>query len=462
MRTRPPGPQHPRPRRERAGEVVVEVDRVRGDQVVGAGEGRAERLVDVLQPPLLPQEAQAAERDALVRGEPLDGDAQELRRAVDDHHPDLAVEDAQPQAVEEDPRSARVVHQHLALPQIGGELLDRGVEVPVPAVVLDRVVVEPELVDRLLDPLLVGYPLEVGRPGEHEARLGRRVGDRAAERRVRARSSCGDGALRQPAPAARRGDPEVGVGGVRGGDRAPCVLLALAGVDQTEVELGRGLEPEAPERCEERLVTGARRHRHVDPGDRPFEAGRERVREVGHAAEVGRHRARARLVVAGAEVEAELDGRGHDAADAEEPLEDPAPDVRETRRHVAFEHAELEVRVPLQRQLVVGDLLEDPCEVGEHRPLVRGLDHGLVLERDEGAHGRERCRQRDLEPAAARHDAVALERGEDAKRGHGRLGVAELLELEVRAPRRRGGVAGGAGHGTSAAPAAPPRTTTGS
>src|SRR5580765_6765825 len=123
------------------------------------------------------------ERDALVVAEALERHPQELRRAVDDHQPDLAVEDPQEQPVKEDPRSAGVVDHDVPVAEDARELFDRRVEVAVPAVVLDRVVLEPEAVDGPADPVLVGNTRDAFGPGEARALATR--GDGPAVARMR-------------------------------------------------------------------------------------------------------------------------------------------------------------------------------------------------------------------------------------------------------------------------------------
>ena len=86
------------------------------------------------------------------------------------------------------------------------------------------------------------------------------------------------------------------------------------------------------------------------------------------------------LVVPGAEVEPELDLGRDEPPDPQQPLEHARAHVGERRRHVALEHPELEVRVPLDRELVVRDLGRDPRELAPHRPLVGGLDRRLIVD----------------------------------------------------------------------------------
>ncbi len=74
--------------------------------------------------------------------------------------PDLGVEHAQFEPVEEDPGAARVVDQDVAVAEQVRQLLDRRVEVAVPAVAIDAVVRGAEVIDRLGGPVVIGY----GRP----------------------------------------------------------------------------------------------------------------------------------------------------------------------------------------------------------------------------------------------------------------------------------------------------------
>ena len=100
----------------------------------------------------------------------------------------------------------------------------------------------------------------------------------------------------------------------------------------------------------------------------------------------------------------------------------------EPRRHHAVEHGELEVGVPLDGQLVVGDGVEDGLQLVDDARLVERLDAALVLRRDERGDRRERCRQRDLEPAVGGDLSVPLALGEALEGRHRRLGVAEVTE----------------------------------
>ena len=115
-----------------------------------------------------------SQADVRVVAELLHGDAKELRRAVDDHHSGLGAEQAQLQPIDEDPGAARVVDDDVAVGEEVGELLDRRVEVAVPAVLLDVVVRRAERVDLLGGPRLVGDPCPARRPGER-ARPRRRL-----------------------------------------------------------------------------------------------------------------------------------------------------------------------------------------------------------------------------------------------------------------------------------------------
>ena len=141
------------------------MDRVRrGDGVDAALEQRRlDRLLHGLEPPLVLQVADQPERDPLVAAELVERDAEELRRRVDDQDPDVGVELGE-QPLGEDPGAAGVVEQEVARTESLRQALDRRVEVPVPAVILDGVVRERERLRRLLDPVVVGNAPEAGGP----------------------------------------------------------------------------------------------------------------------------------------------------------------------------------------------------------------------------------------------------------------------------------------------------------
>ena len=167
----------------------------------------------------------------------------------------------------------------------------------------------------------------------------------------------------------------------------------------------------------------------MDPVERAAEAEREGVGDGDEGLGVVRPVAVVALVAV-AEVVAELHV-GRDAApEPDEPLDDARARIVEPGRHDAVEHGELEVRVPLDGQLVVRDGFEDRRQLVHHARLVERLDAGLVLRGDERRDGRERRGQRDLEPAVHGHLAVALAPGEHLVRGDGGLRVAEVVEAQ--------------------------------
>ena len=96
------------------------------------------------------------------------------------------------------------------------------------------------------------------------------------------------------------------------------------------------------------------------------------------------------LDVAIAEVIAELDVLGHVAGDPEQPLQDAALDVAEPDREHPLEHAELEIGIPLDGELIMGQFLENDPQLAQHLFLVDGLEHLLVLGHHEGADGSQR------------------------------------------------------------------------
>src|SRR5207302_9244390 len=101
-----------------------------------------------------------------------------------------------------------------------------------------------------------------------------------------------------------------------------------------------------------------------------------------------------------AEVIPELDLGRYVATQPEQALQDPTANVREPYREDALEHPELEVRVPLDGQLLGGDVVQYLPQLLQHPRLVDRLQLRLVLGGDEGADGGKRRGQRDLEPAA--------------------------------------------------------------
>lgn len=101
------------------------------------------------------------------------GDAQELRAGVNLDHADRALEDPQTQAVEQDARAARVVDEQVAVFEVSGELFDGGVEVVIPAVLVDVVIGQPGGVDVGVRPLLVEHGHESLGPGERHREPGR-------------------------------------------------------------------------------------------------------------------------------------------------------------------------------------------------------------------------------------------------------------------------------------------------
>ncbi len=131
-----------------------------------------------------------------------------------------------------------------------------------------------------------------------------------------------------------------------------------------------------------------------------------------------------------AEVVSELYTRRDGAAEAHESLDDARPRISEPVRHDLVEHGELEVRVPLDGELVVGDRVEQRLQLAHHRGFVQRLDAGLVLRRDEGRDRCERCRQRHLEPTVRRDQAVPLATRERSVGRDRRLRVSELLEAQ--------------------------------
>ena len=339
---------------------------------------------------------------------------------------------AEIQPVEQDARAAGVVHEELAVLQMARQILDRGVEVPVPAVVLHGVVAEPEGVDGLLHPVLVREAREAGGPPEARPRDagmqdGRARGGMNAQE-IR------NGGGRPPAPAAFRGHAEARHEAARHLDAAPRALHAVRVVHHAQVELRLRAQAQIPKRRIVGLVRALARDGHVDPVQRAPQAGRERI---GHLDEPARVRGLLEvpvLHVAVAEVIAQLDVRRHMVGDAEQPLQDAALDIAEPHREDAFQHPELEVGVPLDAELVVRHLPQDHAQLAEQLVFVDGLEPLLVLGYHEGADRGQRCGQAHLEAAGHRHHAIALEPGEDAVGGERGVGVAQRPEGHALRP----------------------------
>ncbi len=421
----PARPQHAGPGAEGVGEVPVQMDGVGGGEHVRLARQqlRPHHLLEELEPPRLLEPAQEPEADALLAAELVEGDAEELGGAVHDQRPDVAVEDSQVEPIEEDPGAPRVVDEELAIFEVARQVLDRRIEVPVPAVVLDGVVPEAEGVHGLLDPVLLGNAREAGGPLEAPPRPARRL-DGGADGGVDAQK-IRDGGGRPPAPAALGGDPESGHEAVGRLDAAARALDAVGVVQQTQVELGLGAQAEIPQRRIVSLVEPLPRDGQVDPGEGPPQARRQRIGDLDELARVGRLLEVAMLDVAVAEVIAELDVRGHVARDPEQPLQDAALDVAEPDREHPLQHPELEIGIPLDGELIVRQFLEDGPELAEHLLLVDGLEELLMLGHHEGADGGERGGQTDLEATGHRHHAVTLEAREDPIGGQCRVRIPE-------------------------------------
>ena len=103
----------------------------------------------------------------------LQRQAEELGGRIHDEDPDAGIADPAQEPVREDTRSPRVVHDDVALRQRRQDLLDRRLEVLVPAVVLDGVVLEGEALEGLRGPFVGGDAAEVRRPFESHRDLSR-------------------------------------------------------------------------------------------------------------------------------------------------------------------------------------------------------------------------------------------------------------------------------------------------
>jgi hypothetical protein len=121
-------------------------------------------LVEPLEALLGPAELDQAEADPLVAAQLLEREAEELGRGVDDEDTDPPVWDRAQELVGQDAGAARVVAHEVALAQRRGQLGHGRLEVAVPAVVLDRVILAGQRLDRLDRPGRLRDPLEARRP----------------------------------------------------------------------------------------------------------------------------------------------------------------------------------------------------------------------------------------------------------------------------------------------------------
>ena len=191
-------------------------------------------------------------------------------------------------------------------------------------------------------------PRERARARRRRVAVGQRRAD-AAVQREQPRDRAGAAA----APAALGRDAEALDVAARGGDPAPRALVAVAGVDEAEVELGLGRQAQVAQRGEVAVVVALLRHRHVDPVQRPLERGGERVGDADELAGVLRARrsgrARRRRSRGGSRARPRRAPCARAAAGARgcPPRTSLEPDGDR-----ALEHRELVARVPLDRELV--------------------------------------------------------------------------------------------------------------
>ena len=99
--------------------------------------------------------------------------------------------------------------------------------------------------------------------------------------------------------------------------------------------------------------------------------------------------------------------------------------------HDAFEQRELDRRLPLDRQPVRRNRGHDPVQLLAHRPAVGLLEQGARRRHDIDARHRERRRQADLEAHAGRDGAFVCQPFEDLEGVDGRVGVAEVGQLDL-------------------------------
>ena len=260
------------------------MDRVRRDEHVGAARELSPSTSSTSSEP--PSSLRNRSRRNATRSSARNlstRDAEELRRAVDDHDADWRSKIAQPQAVEQDPGATRVVDQDVAPARSFASC----------STVRSRLRYQPWFSTvSYWRPKRRRLPRPSRRPGcARSLRPRERRGARpsiATGRlsRACAAMSCGTSAARsrpQPHGVATPNSPTASC--------AASIVRARAPVDRrradAEVELGSRGAGAGRERREDRR-RAARRHGHVDPVQRPAEARRERVRDLDHPAHVGR------------------------------------------------------------------------------------------------------------------------------------------------------------------------------
>src|SRR5215470_18938438 len=108
----------------------------------------------------------------------------------------------------------------------------------------------------------------------------------------------------------------------------------------------------------------------MDPVEGSAETRGERVGDAHNVPSVAGLLEVPMLHIPVAEVVPELNVRRHLPGQAQQTLQDARPDVLKPDRKDTLQHPELEVRVPLDGELVVGHILENESQLAEQSVLI--------------------------------------------------------------------------------------------
>ena len=110
------------------------------------------------------------------------------------------------------------------------------------------------------------------------------------------------------------------------------------------------------------------------------------------------------------------------------------PGIRWCPVACAFEVRELERRIPLNRELIVRNRVNDLMQLSSERRLIDGLELGAILFANTTADHAQRGGQRHLEAGAGRHHPLMLESREHLPRLERGLGIPEGPQFKVFGP----------------------------
>ena len=171
-------------------------------------------------------------------------------------------------------------------------------------------------------------------------------------------------------------------------DAAASALGAVLPVHEAEVQLRLVRQFEPLERLEVGVVVALDRHRQVQPLDRPGGCREQRVREADEIGGVGRLDEVLLARVAVTEVESDLHVERHATRLLRGAGGEARPGVAPPRLEGALaargvggllDDLELDRDVPLDREVLVRDHVEDLIDLAEQRVAVDGLDRGALV-----------------------------------------------------------------------------------